>query len=149
MSTDQDVIPSDPLEAVVKWYDNKLKYGFVTLLDSKEDIFVHYNSIVCHSKTVYKTLFAGEYITTTLIDSDKGKQCFEVKGIREGLLLCESNKVLSKIQMLANMNHNDNWSQQRSDKKKRGQYSMSSNDPPPSSVISDNIYDVITEGIGA
>ena len=44
-------------KGIVKWYNNKLQYGFITLLDSNDDVFVHVNSL----DTTYplKCLFKG------------------------------------------------------------------------------------------
>jgi len=81
--------------AVVKWYDTKLRYGFVTILDTKEDIFVHYNAIRSNSQR--KRLWAGEYITVVISESDKGKQCEEVFGISGGPLLFEANRKIMEI----------------------------------------------------
>tara|TARA_Y100000389_G_scaffold143180_1_gene141349 strand:+ start:844 stop:1200 length:357 start_codon:yes stop_codon:yes gene_type:complete len=81
--------------AVVKWYDTKLRYGFVTILETKEDIFVHYNAIRSNSQR--KRLWAGEYITVVISESEKGQQCEEVFGIQGGLLLFESNRKIMEI----------------------------------------------------
>ena len=48
-------------QGIVKWFNGKRGYGFVTDLDTKEDIFVHHSNI---NLTVecWKTLTQGEYI---------------------------------------------------------------------------------------
>ena len=81
--------------AAVKWYDTKLRYGFVTILDTKEDIFVHYNAIRSNSQR--KRLWAGEYITVVISESEKGQQCEEVFGIGGGPLLFEANRKIMEI----------------------------------------------------
>ena len=80
---------------VVKWYDTKLRYGFVTILETKQDIFVHYNAIRSNSQR--KRLWAGEYITVIISESEKGQQCEEVFGIEGGPLLFESNRKIMEI----------------------------------------------------
>ena len=35
----------------VKWYNIDLRYGFITILDTKTDIFVHKNNIDVHTRT--------------------------------------------------------------------------------------------------
>ena len=139
METDSQVY-----DAVVKWYDNKLKYGFVTILDTNEDIFVHYNSIKTKAETQYKTLFTGEYITTTLVNSEKGKQCGDIRGVRGGMLLCESNKLLNKLQMLSTMNLNlkNRNNNRRNNPRQHGDDNMIVQEGD--NVISDNMYDNIS-----
>lgn len=78
----------------VKWYNIDLRYGFITLLDNNSDIFVHKNNI--NSEVKYKCLFKGEYVQLDIINTDKGLQCSNVKGINNEELLCESNPDLFK-----------------------------------------------------
>ena len=78
----------------VKWYNLDLRYGFITVLDTNTDIFVHKNNI--DSSLKYKCLFKGEYVELDIINTDKGLQCNNIKGINQGELLCESNPDLLK-----------------------------------------------------
>ena len=78
----------------VKWYNIDLRYGFITLLDNNSDIFVHKNNI--NSEVKYKCLFKGEYVQLDIINTDKGLQCNNIKGINNDELLCESNPDLLK-----------------------------------------------------
>ena len=78
----------------VKWYNMELRYGFITLLNKNQDIFVHKNNI--QSSVKYKCLFKGEYVLLNLITTDKGLQCNNVTGVNGDLLLCESNPDLLK-----------------------------------------------------
>ena len=81
---------------VVKWYSNKLQYGFITLLEDNRDVFVHSNAL----DTTYplKCLFKGEYVSVSdLEDSDKGLQGLKVTGVDGGDLLCVSNKQLVRL----------------------------------------------------
>ena len=78
----------------VKWYNIDLRYGFITLLDNNNDIFVHKNNI--NSLVKYKCLFKGEYVQLDIINTEKGLQCSNVKGINDDELLCEANPDLLK-----------------------------------------------------
>jgi len=78
----------------VKWFNLDLRYGFITLLDDKIDIFVHKNNI--SSNLRYKCLFKGEYVQLDIVNTDKGKQCNNITGIDGNELLCESNPDLLK-----------------------------------------------------
>jgi len=83
---------------IVKWFNNKAGYGFVTILDDgdyfQKDIFAHYSSIVSDGGN-YKYLVQGEYvelaITTSLNDKYK-YHAVQIHGIRGGPLMCESNR---------------------------------------------------------
>ena len=74
----------------VKWFDNKLGYGFVTVLtnDHKDkDIFVHQTNIF-PLETEYRTLSKGEYISLNV--SEDGKvQAINVTGVLGGSLRCD------------------------------------------------------------
>ena len=74
----------------VKWFDNKLGYGFVTVLDGEhksKDIFVHQTN-VCPLTSEYRTLSKGEYIQMNLSD-DEQMQALNVTGICGGSLRCD------------------------------------------------------------
>ncbi|MBE6152473.1 MAG: cold shock domain-containing protein [Firmicutes bacterium] len=59
----------------VKWFNNDKGYGFIECGDSKEDIFVHYSSILSEG---YKMLVEGEYVEFELIRTDRGLQAKNV-----------------------------------------------------------------------
>lgn len=64
----------------VKWFNNDKGYGFIENEElSNEDIFVHYSAI---NQDGYKTLQEGEMVEFTLIETAKGNQAINVKGIR-------------------------------------------------------------------
>ena len=52
----------------VKWFNNEKGYGFIEALESKEDIFVHYSTILSAG---YKTLVEGQYVEFELVRTDK------------------------------------------------------------------------------
>ena len=75
--------------AVVKWFNPKAGYGFLTDVDSNTDVFVHHNGIKS-SDNVYKTLTTGEYVEYSTTKDDSGKTlAVDVTGLRGGKLLCE------------------------------------------------------------
>jgi CspA family cold shock protein len=59
-----------------KWFSNERGYGFVCEEDNEsEEYFVHYSSIILDG---YKTLTAGQPVTFSLKDTDKGIQAIDV-----------------------------------------------------------------------
>ena len=77
----------------VKWFNNKVGYGFITTCDDEQkDVFVHHSNI--HVQThQYKYLVEGEYVHFTLSDSTNTEHkhlATEVSGINGGKLMCET-----------------------------------------------------------
>lgn len=82
----------------VKWFNTKAGYGFITVLDdTNRDVFVHHSSILTTNEQ-YKYLVQGEYVTLSLTTSSKDNKILaaNVKGIKEGLLMCEVRTNSSK-----------------------------------------------------
>lgn len=74
---------------VVKWFNPRAGYGFLTNCRTKEDVFVHHSQITT-GENVYKTLTQGEYIEYDTTSDDTGKVlASNVTGILGGQLLCE------------------------------------------------------------
>ena len=74
-----------------KWFNNSYGYGFLTVCDGPDkgtDIFVHWEGIK-PLNSLYKTLKKGEYVIFDVVNSDKGKQAVNVRGICNGPLLCD------------------------------------------------------------
>ena len=89
MSDSQERIVGTEL-GQVKWFDNKLGYGFVTVLTNThkgKDIFVHQTNI-CPLETEYRTLSKGEYISLNVSEDDK-VQAMNVTGVLGGSLRCD------------------------------------------------------------
>ena len=55
-------------EGVVKWFNEKKGYGFISMEDGK-DIFVHYSSI---STPGFKTLAEGDKVSFDIEDGNRG-----------------------------------------------------------------------------
>ena len=78
--------------ASVKWFNHKAGYGFLTDLESNNDVFVHHNGIKT-GDNVYKTLTTGEYVEYETTQDKSGKTlAVNVTGVRGGKLLCEQPK---------------------------------------------------------
>ena len=76
--------------ACVKWFNPKSGYGFVTDIDSNDDIFVHHSELIT-SENIYRSLTTGEYVEFVLKVDDSGKTtATEVSGIGGGPLMCET-----------------------------------------------------------
>ena len=76
--------------ACVKWFNPKSGYGFVTDIDSNEDIFVHHSELKT-GENIYRSLTTGEYVEFVLKTDDSGKTtATEVSGIGGGPLMCET-----------------------------------------------------------
>ena len=96
---------------IVKWFNNKAGFGFVTTLeDSGKDIFVHHTGVSV-DREQYKYLVQGEYVEFDLSKSDNSEhewQAVNVKGVQNGPLMCEtrylnareSNSRVDKMKMV-------------------------------------------------
>ena len=79
----------------VKWFNNQLNYGFVTVISEGQhngvDVFVHQTSINPVISN-YRTLTQGEYIEFVVTTNDGDKHPYhatEVTGIQRGKLMCD------------------------------------------------------------
>jgi cold shock CspA family protein len=94
----QVVTPSPNVRTtgVVKWFNNKTGYGFITINSGKDtgkDIFVHHSSINVEKKQ-YKYLVQGEYVEFEIIpvNNKHEHQSHNISGINGGKLMCESRE---------------------------------------------------------
>jgi cold shock CspA family protein len=99
MSASQEVITGDRLTGMVKWFNNKAGFGFITVCGDGEfggkDIFTHYSSIRVNN-TQYKYLVQGEYVDFNLIKSENDKheyQAVDISGVKGGAIMCETRKL--------------------------------------------------------
>jgi len=65
-----------PLLGVVKWFNSKLGYGFISREDGEGDVFVHYSDV---TGTGYRTLREGEKVKFELAESPKGLKATNVE----------------------------------------------------------------------
>ena len=102
MSADEQDTTTTPvsdetsLNAVVKWFNNRAGYGFLTVSDGDRkdtDIFVHHSALQV-SEDQYKYLVAGEYVTFDLstTSNDHEFQATNVRGVNGGRLMCETRR---------------------------------------------------------
>jgi len=84
------------LTGCVKWFDNGLNYGFITVLSDGEhknkDIFIHQSNIRT-SRDCFRTLYTGECVQFELTTSDNEKHPYHavnVSGYNGTLLHCEN-----------------------------------------------------------
>ena len=66
---------SERQTGVVKWFNNAMGFGFITISDKSEDIFVHFRAIQGEG---YRSLNEGEEVEFTLVEGPKGLQAEEV-----------------------------------------------------------------------
>jgi cold shock CspA family protein len=102
MSTTNTEVNKQPASGntigIVKWFNNKTGFGFVTALNNEykdTDIFTHFSSIAS-SKSMYKYLVQGEYIEFSVIKTTDDKHEFKagnITGIMNGPLMCETRSL--------------------------------------------------------
>ena len=68
-------IMSDRQTGTVKWFNNAKGFGFITMADRPDDIFVHFRAIQGDG---YRSLNEGEEVEFTLVEGPKGLQAEEV-----------------------------------------------------------------------
>lgn len=68
------------MRGVVKWFDAKKGYGFITCPE-QEEIFVHYSSI---RQKGFKTLDEGEEVEFEIFMGDRGPQATNVARLGGG-----------------------------------------------------------------
>ena len=64
-------------KGIVKWFDSRKGFGFITLDDGSKDVFVHYSSIK-GSEDEYKRINEGDEVEFNVVDGEKGPQAQDV-----------------------------------------------------------------------
>jgi CspA family cold shock protein len=67
------------VNGIVKWFDEKKGYGFITVEGGK-DAFVHHTAI---EGTGFKTLQEGQKVTLEVTQGPKGPQAEQVRVVRD------------------------------------------------------------------
>ena len=97
---------------VVKWFNNKTGYGFISELEGdKREIFVHYSAVNVN-KSQYKYLVQGEYVEFEIIKSTNENhewQAVNVSGIKGGATMCET-RWISRLSQDSDENNEDSSS---------------------------------------
>ena len=66
---------SDRQTGTVKWFNNAKDFGFITMADRPDDIFVHFRAIQGDG---YRSLNEGQEVEFNLVEGPKGLQAEEV-----------------------------------------------------------------------
>lgn len=87
----------------VKWFNNKLGYGFIKYMSQMtgedDDIFVHWSHLSI-PEGGFRTLYEGEYVEFEIIPcegDEKKTQAHKVSGPMGGPLLATTNKTMLSI----------------------------------------------------
>lgn len=74
----------------VKWFNNRKGFGFLTDMDTKDEVFVHFSGVDV-PEGVFKALYEGEYVSYNESTDDNGKKvAVNVTGVKGGPLLCQN-----------------------------------------------------------
>ncbi|MGE3193965.1 MAG: cold-shock protein [Microbacteriaceae bacterium] len=63
-------------QGIVKWFNAEKGYGFITVADGGQDVFVHYSAI---DMTGFKVLEDGQAVTFEIGTGSKGPQAESVR----------------------------------------------------------------------
>lgn len=80
------------LIGVCKWFNKKLGYGFITILQGDKkgtNVFVHHSGIK-PLNSHFRTLRKGEYVHFDVEDGKNGLQGVGVTGVLGGPLMCDN-----------------------------------------------------------
>lgn len=61
---------------IVKWFNNKKGFGFITPEDGGNDVFVHFSAI---SMEGFRSLSEGQKVSYEVETGDKGEQAINVQ----------------------------------------------------------------------
>lgn len=107
---------------IVKWFNNKAGFGFVTTLgDDGKDVFVHHSGVSVNREQ-YKYLVQGEYVEFNLSKSESDShewQATDVTGVQKGPLMCET-RFLSKQERIDKYGESDDTRRERRNVRTRG-----------------------------
>ena len=106
------VTSSEILTGRVKWFNNKVGYGFITVTDGSRtgtDVFAHHSAVTVGSQQ-YRYLVQGEYVEFQLSPTQTGKHEFQatnISGIKSGQLMCETRNVVRNVKNSYNSSKTD------------------------------------------
>ena len=70
-------------KGTVKWFDSRKGFGFITLEDGSQDIFVHYSGIK-GEEDEFKKIFEGDEVEFNITEGKKGPQATDVVVTKKG-----------------------------------------------------------------
>lgn len=87
-----EVVQEERFNGSVKWFNLKKGYGFLNIIETNEDVFVHFSELILkNTSSSFKTLYDGEYVSFSKKTTDDGKiVASRVTGIEGGPLFCEN-----------------------------------------------------------
>ena len=68
------------MKGIIKWYNARKGYGFVTPSDNSEDVFVHATAL---KESGLKKLYTGSEVTFEIEQDKKGKRAKSIKVTKE------------------------------------------------------------------
>lgn len=142
MSSDTQTASTNArLTGMVKWFNSKSGFGFITVCCENEkkgkDIFVHFSAIRV-ADTQYKYLVQGEYVDFDLVPAQSGEHEFhaaDVCGVNGGAIMCETRRNISA--QSSRPPHHSESSERRyhvrdSEDRRERHHSSDSDEPRPS-----------------
>jgi len=69
-------------QGTVKWFNSRKGYGFITVEDQEDDVFVHYSAIQ-GGDDEFKTLYEGDKVEFDIVEGKKGPQAENVEVIEK------------------------------------------------------------------
>jgi cold shock protein len=70
------------VQGTVKWFNSRKGYGFITVEDQEDDVFVHYSAIQ-GGDDEFKTLYEGDKVEFDIVEGKKGPQAENVEVIEK------------------------------------------------------------------
>ena len=77
------------MKGIIKWYNSRKGYGFVTPSDNSEDVFVHATAL---KECGLKKLYTGSEVTFEIDQDEKGKRAKSIKVTKEVKPQFDQNK---------------------------------------------------------
>lgn len=71
---------------IVKWFNTKKGYGFITSGEAERDVFVHYSSITMNGEDTFKSLNEGDEVSFTIVNGKKGLEAKNVIVIKNAMI---------------------------------------------------------------
>ncbi len=90
------------MKGTVRWFSDRLGYGFIAPSDGSQECFVHYSAI--EGQSGYRSLSAGDLVRFTRLDNGRGPQARQVRRIGlagDGLPPLAPGKGVAAVQKVA------------------------------------------------
>lgn len=90
------------MKGTVRWFNNRLGYGFIAPPDGGQEYFVHHSAI--EGQSGYRSLSAGDLVRFTPVESDRGPQARQVQRVGladDGLLPLAPGEGVAAVQKIA------------------------------------------------